>query len=78
MGLAHGHGRIFFSCKIEPQFDDHEDGDEEACHSDIVMLYDITFIKFVYITERFCSHSMARANPNKSKKVLTSITTASK
>ena len=37
----------FFSCKIEPQFDDHEDGDEEACHSDIVMLYDITFIKFV-------------------------------
>ena len=46
----------FFSCKIEPQFDDHEDGDEEACHSDNVKLYDITFIKFVYILECFCSH----------------------
>jgi hypothetical protein len=46
----------FFSCKIEPQFDDHEDGDEEACHSDIVKLYDITYIKFVYILECICSH----------------------
>ena len=57
---------IFFSCKIEPQFDDHEDGDEEACHSDIVKLYDITYIKFVYILFRMflqpCGYLQRTAN----------------